>query len=245
MISKEILLETAKRKNLTNKEHIEKDYFQDVFLSKLFKKSNKFIFKGGTALYKLYNLNRFSEDLDFSLLNGLDFDDIKEVIENAIGETDYFKIKSIKKTDDNIFVKINCRGILTSYNTLRIDINFKNKVISGFNVKNYVSDYIDINPFSLRVLKLEEMIAEKIHSIFMKQKARHLFDLFFLLKLSKFNNDLVKSKLEIFNMKYNKKSLENKINKLGHVWHKELKPFVFSELPNFNEVKDYVLKRIG
>ena len=76
---------------------------------------------------------------------------------------------------------------MTKYNTLRIDINFKNKLLRGFDVKNYVSDYVDINPFSLRVLKVEEIIAEKIHAILNREKARDLYDLFFLLRIAKFS----------------------------------------------------------
>ncbi|MBM3303587.1 MAG: nucleotidyl transferase AbiEii/AbiGii toxin family protein [Candidatus Aenigmarchaeota archaeon] len=72
MIPKEMLVEAAKRKGLKNREHIEKDYFQDLFLYHLCRKTNALVFKGGTALYKIYSLQRFSEDLDFSLLGKTD-----------------------------------------------------------------------------------------------------------------------------------------------------------------------------
>ncbi|MEK6848678.1 MAG: nucleotidyl transferase AbiEii/AbiGii toxin family protein, partial [Nanoarchaeota archaeon] len=72
MITKEILMQNAKAKGLTNKEHIEKDYFQDKLLYSIYRQTNLLVFKGGTALYKLYNLPRFSEDLDFSIINKLD-----------------------------------------------------------------------------------------------------------------------------------------------------------------------------
>lgn len=239
-----MLLEIGKKKGLINKEHIEKDYFQDLFLFNLFKKTNKFIFKGGTSLYKLYDLPRFSEDLDFSLLENLDFDLIKEIIENSIKNIEFFKIKSIKKTKDSLLVRISCKSILTKYNSLRLDINLKNKVIKGFDIKNYVPEYIDINPFSLRILKLEEIISEKIHSIFARENARDLFDLFFLLRMSKFDKKLVKEKLRIFDMRYNKKILEGKISRIKKIWEKELRAFILTELPAFKNVKTYVLKKI-
>ena len=37
------------------------------FLKHLNTKSNSFILKGGTALAKCYNLNRFSEDIDLDI----------------------------------------------------------------------------------------------------------------------------------------------------------------------------------
>lgn len=244
MISKELLLEISKKKGLRNKEYMEKDYFQDLFLFSLFKKTNKFIFKGGIALYKLYGMPRFSEDLDFSLLEDLDFKIIKNITETVVKDTDCFKIKSTKKTKDSLLIKIACKGILTRYNTLRIDINFKNKVIKGFDVKNYIPEYVDITPFSLRLLKLEEIISEKIHSLLSREKARDLFDLFFLLKLSEFDKKLTRKKLEIFNMKFNKKKLIKNINKIEDVWEKELKAFVLAELPRFESVKKYVITKI-
>jgi len=242
MISKELLLEIGKKKKLANKEYIEKSYFQDIFLFNLYKKTNNFVFKGGTALYKIYNLPRFSEDLDFSLIDNIN--DIEKIIRAIIEEINFFKIKSIKKVKDSLLVKISCVGILTKYNTLRIDINFKNKVLDSFDVVNYISDYIDINPFSLRVLKLNEIIAEKIHSLLNRQKARDLYDLFFLLRITKFDKKLTEKKLELFGMKLDRKIIERRINELENIWEKELKAFILEDFPDFNTVKYFVLKNI-
>ncbi len=70
MINKELLSQASVGKGLINKEYIEKDYFQDLLLYQLYKQTNQLVFKGGTALYKFYQLPRFSEDLDFSALHG-------------------------------------------------------------------------------------------------------------------------------------------------------------------------------
>ena len=244
MITKEILLETGRKKKLFNKEHIEKSYFQDLLLFYLFKKTNKFIFKGGTALYKIYGLPRFSEDLDFSITEDLSLEEAERIIGEITENSNYFKIKSLKRVKDSLLIKISCAGILTKYNTLRVDINFKNKLLRGFDVKNLISDYVDINPFSLRILKIEEIIAEKVHAILSREKARDLYDLFFLLRIAKFDKELVEEKLKIFEMKLEKKLLEKRISNLEKVWEKELRAFVLDELPNFNIVKDFVLKEI-
>ncbi|MBI2630586.1 nucleotidyl transferase AbiEii/AbiGii toxin family protein [Candidatus Pacearchaeota archaeon] len=241
MITKELLLESAKKKGLQNKEYIEKDYFQDLFLYHLFRKTNLLVFKGGTALYKLYNLQRFSEDLDFSLLENLDVESmIKEIIKNF----ENAEIKDIKKTEYSILVKIGFKGLLTKYNTLRIDINLKNPFLEKFDIKNYTSQYVDINPFYVRIMSLKEIIAEKIHSLLARDKARDLYDLFFLLKLADFEPELVEKKLKIFKMSLNYKEIERKIEKIETIWVKELKPFVLGELPEFDSVKAFVLSRI-
>jgi len=171
MITKEILQESAKRKGLSNKEYIEKDYFQDLVLFNIYKKTNLLVFKGGTALYKLYDLPRFSEDLDFSLLENFDFEKVVgEVAKNIEGAS----VREIKKTEGSVLIKMGFKGIITSYNTIRLDISLKNPLIDKFDVKSYISSYADINPFSLRTMSLKEIVAEKIHAILNREKARDL-----------------------------------------------------------------------
>jgi len=241
MITNDILKEIAKQKGLLNKEHIEKDYFQDLLLFNLYKQTNLLVFKGGTALYKLYGLQRFSEDLDFSLLKDIDLEKImKNVIENIKNS----EIKEIKKMKDSILIKIAFKGILTKYNTIRIDINIKNPVLDKFDVKTYTSSYVDINPFTLRVLSLKEIFAEKIHSILNRESARDLYDLFFLSKFAEIDKKIITNKLANFNMKFDFNEIKRKIDNLESLWKKELEPFILSELPDFKATKDFVLNKL-
>src|SRR3989344_4890922 len=70
MLEKQEIIRIAKIKGLSIK-NTEKDYLLESILHVLYMEAGrKFIFKGGTALYKLYSLNRFSEDLDFTLKQG-------------------------------------------------------------------------------------------------------------------------------------------------------------------------------
>ncbi len=244
MITQEELVNIGKNKGLDNKEHIEKSYFQDIFLYNLYKESNLFVFKGGTALYKIYKLQRFSEDLDFSLTEKIRKEEIIEIIKRAIGKITGFSIKEAKEVQNSILVRISCSGILTKYNTLRIDISLKNKILLPVDIKNYISDYIDIPPFSLKVLNPEEIISEKIHSILNRKKARDLYDLFFLMRQFKFNEKITREKLGLFNQEYSLEILKRGINKLKNLWKAELEPFVLDELPDFDMVEKYVLEKL-
>ncbi len=244
MATKDELINIGNIKGLKNKEHIEKSYFQDLFLFNLYKESNIFIFKGGTSLYKVYALPRFSEDLDFSLTEEIEKERVLETIKRIVEGIKGFSIKTIKETKNSILIKIVCDGILTKYNTLRIDITTKNEILLNYDVKNYTSDYIDIPPFSLKILKPEEIISEKIHSILNREKARDLYDLFFLFKQFKFNKELTKRKLRLFNQDYSLLRLISRIKNLKSIWKKELEPFVLQDLPDFESVKDYILKRL-
>jgi len=83
MISRSELTRIAEMKHLTIR-NAEKDYLLEFLLYSLSDDRRSLVFKGGTALYKFYNLNRFSEDLDFDAI-GKRFDAdkmIKKIIRN-------------------------------------------------------------------------------------------------------------------------------------------------------------------
>lgn len=240
MITKELLTEIGKKKGLANKEHIEKDYFQDLLLFHLYKQTNLLIFKGGTALYKLYNLPRFSEDIDFSILKQFD----AEIIYRAVNNIEGAEAKEIKTTKGSLLTKISFKGILTRYNTVRIDISLNNPTIEDFDVRTYISSYVDINPFSIRAMNIKEVLAEKIHALLTRQKARDLYDLFFLLRLTTPEKRIIAQKLRSLGVVFTHRKLEEQIANLEHVWRKELRSFVLTELPEFSAVSDFVRQNL-
>lgn len=66
MLANETIIHLA-AKLQTSEENIRREYFQHLFLSRLYKQKNvdDLYFKGGTALHLIYGNPRFSEDLDF------------------------------------------------------------------------------------------------------------------------------------------------------------------------------------
>lgn len=240
MITREMLLEIAKKKGLTNREHMEKDYFQDLFLFHLYKKTNMLVFKGGTCLYKIYGLPRFSEDLDFSVLEETDAEKLVNEVADKIGA----EARSAKRMKNSLLIRLGFKGILTSSNSLRIDVSLKNAVF-GYDVKNYVPPYIDLNPFSLKVLSLKEMLAEKIHSILARESARDLYDLFFLARFVEPDREIIRKKLDIFGMKFDFKKFQKRVNDLKSIWEAELSPFVLAELPGFEVASSFVLEKMS
>jgi predicted nucleotidyltransferase component of viral defense system len=239
MISKELLLEVAKRKGLTSRDQMEKDYFQDIFLYRLYGKTNALVFKGGTALYKLYGLRRFSEDLDFSVVRKVE---AGEVVGQVAGELGW-EVRSEKRMRDAVLVKLGMRGIVTQYNTLRIDVSLKN-VVFKYDVKGYVPEYVDMPPFSMRVLDLKEGAAEKIHSLLSRERARDLYDLFFLLRATGVDGRIVDRKLGLFGMKFDLEEVRRRVAALEERWGPELKPFLLERVPDFAVVREFVLGRL-
>lgn len=87
MIDESLLLGQSNK--FQNIRQLEKDYLLTLFLYEIYNEfNNDLIFKGGTSLKYFYNLNRFSEDPDFSYKikdNKSEINLIYKKIERAIG----------------------------------------------------------------------------------------------------------------------------------------------------------------
>jgi predicted nucleotidyltransferase component of viral defense system len=92
---------------------------------------------------------------------------------------------------------------------------------------------------------LEEILAEKIHALVKRNNARDLYDLFFLLRFVELNEKIIQKKLKIFKMKFNKEILKRKIEEIKPKWEAELRPFLLTQLTNFDTVKYFVETKLG
>lgn len=141
-------------------------------------------FYGGTALRILYGLDRFSEDLDFSLLNkNLKFDIKKyfKAIESELNSFGFsvkvtYKEKSINTNIDSAFIKANTlinmielKLVESKFKNINsneiIKIKFeldKNPPLGFYTEVKYVLNPI---PFSVRVYKKPFLFSGKIHAV--------------------------------------------------------------------------------
>lgn len=87
------MIERAKHELILN--NILKDIYNDRFLTPILG------LKGGTATYLLYNLLRFSVDLDFNLLNEKEIDKIFKRIKKILEK--YGKIKESYQKKNTLF----------------------------------------------------------------------------------------------------------------------------------------------
>lgn len=166
-----------------------KEIFQEITLLGLYRGSffSKAAFYGGTALRILYGLNRFSEDLDFSLLKKNKNFNIENYFNFITNEFESLGIrieltkKSNKKTTSNIesvFLKNN-----TSIHTLDIKTEDLKKLIEGidFNRRIKIKIEVDVNPplkfqteaktillpttFNVVTITLPNLFAGKMHAV--------------------------------------------------------------------------------
>jgi len=144
-------------------------------------------FKGGTAAYLFYELNRFSVDLDFDLLEPEKEDYVFEKIEGII--SDYGKIKTKRKKHYTLFFEL-------SYG--EEDRNIKIEI----NRRNFGSRYEVINYYgiSMKVMSQEDMFANKIAAMYerLERTNRDIFDVwFFLEKDWPINKELVEKRIKM------------------------------------------------
>ena len=227
----------------------EKDYLQHLFLIFLSRRSkDQLVFKGGTALQKIYGLNRFSSDLDFTMKKKMD----DEIIEKISRDVKLFgfdcKFKKIKSYPSLVF-KLMIKGPLfdgsnLSISSLRLEINKKDEVLLEPEIKEVYPIYNDLQPYTCLVMDLREILAEKIRAILTRQKARDVYDLWFLLKKNvDVDINLINKKLEFYNKRFNKKEFISQLKKMEKIWSVELKPLL-NFIPPFQNVFDKIVDKL-
>ncbi len=169
-----------------------KDIYTDNFLGALLG------FKGGTAAHLFYNLNRFSVDLDFDLLDATKEKEVFSKIESIIKKYGKIKEKSNKKY--TLF-------FLLSYSegskNIKIEINKRN-FDSQYEVKGYLG-------ISMLVMRKEDMFAHKLVAMTERKKtaSRDIFDVnFFLNEEWGVNKETVEKRTSMEFNDYLKKCIE-------------------------------------
>ena len=223
---------------------IEKDYIQHIFLINLYKMiGNELLFKGGTALQKCYGLNRFSEDLDFTLIKDIS---IEKILDKTIKSMTLFgcesENKKSKEDEVSTVYQIRSKGPLydgteKSLSYIRIEVS-KRKDVSLTPVRNEVVPmYRDLPPYITSVMDPSEIMAEKIRAIMTRDRARDLYDLYFLIrKKIEVDVNLIDKKLSYYNKKFGVKEFFESVEKKKKIWDHELRQLI-SVVPKFQIVR--------
>lgn len=256
MITQAELQRIANKKKVRDKQ-IEKDYVLSWVLYGIsqepFLKDN-LVFKGGTALKKFhFDDYRFSEDLDFTLINN-------NIEPNKIIEC--FKKSFLKvKQQSNIDLEIkdyetNKHGDLCFYvnfvgplkgglgtRNIKVDITYNELIINKAEELSIFKEYSDIQSLDIRiqVYSLKEVFIEKLCALIGRTQPRDLYDLWYLLEESiidlkeEWNDFLEKAKskkIEEPNILY---TLSRKEKTFERMWDNFL-AHQMHNLPHFNEV---------
>lgn len=131
-------------------------------------------FKGGTAAYLFYGLDRFSVDLDFDLLEEGKEDYVLERIEKIIKKYGVIKETEIKRF--NIMFVLSYNEKVKSAQNVKIEINRRN-----FGSKYELKSYMGI---SMLVMVQEDMFANKLMAMYERlgKTNRDIFDVYYFEK---------------------------------------------------------------
>jgi hypothetical protein len=182
-----------------------KEVFQEISLLGLYQGGffEKAAFYGGTALRILHGLPRFSEDLDFTLLEKNDDFDIEQYFRPIIDEFEALGIKiDIAKKEKKNFASDITSAFLkngTSIHTLKIEANDLGNILDGIHSgkKLKIKFEVDVNPplkfktesktlllpktFNIITMTLPNLYAGKMHAVLCRKwilrvKGRDWFD---------------------------------------------------------------------
>jgi predicted nucleotidyltransferase component of viral defense system len=246
MITKSELTRIAEIKHLTIR-NTERDYLLELLLYILSDDRRYLIFKGGTALYKFYNLNRFSEDLDFDVVGKrFDIDKmIKKITRNleftGMQRTIFEKIEHGNEINTRFMIRGPLYdGSKNSMSRVTINISKRERPLL-INEKLLIASYPEIPSFEIALIDIEEIAAEKIRCIMTREKPRDIYDLWFISKkIFTIDLSLVNKKLKIYRLTFKLKKLMEKINKNRKMWKRDLHDLIIGELPEFNEVSKHI-----
>ena len=185
-------LDTAKHKSILVK--ILKDIYADPTISTILG------FKGGTAAALFYNLNRFSVDLDFDLLDAEQedyvFDRVKAIIEK------YGTLREARKKRFNLFYILSYDEKDINAQNIKVEIN-RREFGSKYDVKSFLG-------ISMQVMVKEDMAAHKLCAMYERigKTNRDIFDIqFFLAHDWPVNKKIVEDRMVVTYKEFLEKSI--------------------------------------
>ncbi len=145
-------------------------YAQDIIMHELYEFFPKAVFHGGTAIWRCYGGNRFSEDIDVYLHT-------KENLDSLFSSLQLKGFRILKK-------RIKENSLYSELELDRVQVRFEALFIKKDGIlKEY--ELVDGTLMTVYTLSADELLKEKIAACLKRGKARDLYDIFFLLHYTK------------------------------------------------------------
>lgn len=244
-------------------QQIEKDYILSWILkgvSQHEQLSKNIVFKGGTVLKKVYFVEyRFSEDLDFTLLdntvsNEQIFEWFNETFEYVKEEANIplAIIDDNEHEDGGINFYISYVGPLGGFGNnkkVKVDISRSEKLEFESVIKSAIIEYSDEDEYNLLCYPLEELLVEKLRCVMQRMQPRDYYDIWYLLEVhgmdidfytTEFRNKCVSKSLEPNDFH---KKLEQKLPQYKARWQKSMSDQI-KQLPDFDQVQREVQRHL-
>ncbi len=233
---------------------VERDYAQNWLLKYL--SHLNMVLKGGTGIRKTYIENyRFSDDLDFTLIEKLNLNELNDSVNTALdtarAESGVHFVDGVRATKNiNGFeVPIYFRILRASGTPLKIKLDVtkhgKEKILLPIEERKILHPYSDNCKSTVRTYSLKEIIAEMIRSLFERTRPRDLFDLWYFRDIVKIREvtKLVYEKCELKDVKVDISSIKDRKYNFSAAWENSLR-HQLKELPVFEDVFFGVIKQL-
>jgi predicted nucleotidyltransferase component of viral defense system len=244
-------------------QQIEKDYILSWILYGISNHeilSKEIVFKGGTVLKKVYFEDyRFSEDLDFTLLNAeitnehifswfrQIFDFIKEEANIPLDIID-----NNEHEDGGINFYISYIGPLGGQGNnkrVKVDVSRSEQLVFEPVMKDVLVDYSDMEEHQLLCYSLDEVLVEKMRSVMQRMQARDFYDIWYLLEMHGMDVNFYVNEFEIkckskniHHSDFSKKLIERLPQYKGR-WKSSMSEQI-KDLPDFDQVEREVQRHL-
>ena len=235
---------------------IERDYAQNWFLKTLYSLDKKMILKGGTGIKKIYiDGYRFSDDLDFTLTTKRDMDFLRDLIINTIEKIkddcginfeENIKLEEVKNGYVGV-VYFRITRQVGSPIKIKLDITDidNEKVLLKPLEENLIHKYSDNVKSKIIIYQLDEILAEKLRSIFQRTRPRDIYDIANIWDMVNESSTmkLFRDKCEFKKIQPNLEDISDKIEQFRGAWDTSLR-HQLKNVPDFNETFNEVIKII-
>lgn len=228
---------------------VERDYIQTLFLYEVFTHSTTFFFKGGTCLRMAYQLNRYSEDLDFNY-NDEPIHAMNTLKDAASRLNDFgveCQIKTINDSFSGFTTKLLYKGPLyidmdLSIGSIAIDVSCRKETIQTA-TQPFHPVYHDCPSFVLQCLTLDHLFAEKVRALLIRHKPRDLYDVWFLHTRVNPNRELLNEKLQLYNTTLEDIDLHRVFSSIENDWERDLGSLL-GVVPPYQEIHEVVARKL-
>ncbi len=245
-------------KHLLKDSQIEKDYILSWLLYGISKNetlSKILVFKGGTVLKKVYFEDyRFSEDLDFTLLDERisnedllnEFEKVYVFLKEEANITVQFKESDVHESSGSLLFYVNYVGPLQAdieRRDVKIDVTRGEVMEFEVETRPVFREYSDLPEelFLLQCYSLSEVLIEKMAALMGRTQARDLYDFLHLTENERMSTKEHKPEFErkARNKKLNPEQFQEKIlskeRNLKQAWQRSLENQIH-DLPKFDDV---------
>ncbi len=244
-------------------QQIEKDYILSWILQGIAQHeqlSTTIVFKGGTVLKKVYFEDyRFSEDLDFTLLdndilNQQIFEWFSEVFENIRDEANIpLEIIDNNEHEDggiNFYISyVGPLGGLGANKRVKVDISRSEQLQFEPVMQGTFLGYSDQEEHKLLCYPLEEVLVEKLRSVMQRMQARDFYDIWYLLEIHEMDVAFysIEFRAKCESKKINSADFHNKLEQrmpqYKGRWKKSMSEQIH-DLPDFEQVERATMRNL-